>query len=242
MANFNTHFTVSAGASALLSSTLLSMGILAPQEAIGAFFLGTLGGLLPDIDSAYSTSIKISFNIFSFLATMIVIFLQYVHYSLVEMFLIAFGVFISIRYVFLEIFRKISTHRGMFHSIPVAIIWGLLLVIFLHLFFGLNPLISWIYGFMISSGYIVHLLLDELYSVDLGNARIKKSFGTAFKFFNFKSSFGTLQTLLIYGSIYLLLGIAPDSSLFIETLFSKESWLTLQTILLPLDGKWFIHS
>jgi membrane-bound metal-dependent hydrolase YbcI (DUF457 family) len=240
MANFNTHFTVSAGASALVSSTLLSMDILAPQEALVSFFLGSLGGLLPDIDSAYSTSIKIGFNIFSFLATITVIFLYYKHYSLVELIILSCGVFISIRYLFLEIFRKISTHRGMFHSIPVAIIWGLLVVILFD-FLELKILTSWVYGLMVTIGYIVHLLLDELYSVDLGNIRMKKSFGTAFKFFSIQTTFGTIQTIFIYIFLVLLFNKAPNPSVFVETLFTQEAWLTFQDILLPSDGKWFTH-
>ena len=241
MANFNTHFTVSAGASALISSTLLSMGILEPQEALGAFLLGTLGGLLPDIDSAYSTSIKIGFNIFSFLATITLIFLQYQHYSLVEIIIMSFCLFISIRYLFLEIFRKISTHRGMIHSIPVSVLWGLVIVVLFD-FLKLDILLSWIYGFMITSGYIVHLLLDELYSVDLGNVRMKKSFGTAFKFFSFQTTFTSIQTIAIYISIVLLFKIAPDSSVFVERLFSQEAFLDFKEVLLPSDGKWFMHS
>ena len=241
MANFNTHFTVAAGASAIVSSTLLSMEILAPQEAISAFFLGTLGGLLPDVDSAHSTSIKVGFNVLSFLATIMLIFLKVHSYSLVEIFIMSIIVFTTIRYLFLGIFRKISKHRGMFHSIPVAIIWGILIASFVHVSFGLNSLVSWIYGLVITIGYIVHLTLDELYSVDLENARMKKSFGTAFKFFNFKTTFSTIQTLLIYASIPLLLQIAPDSSLFIHTIFSHESWLTFKEIIIPYDGKWFLH-
>lgn len=126
MANFNTHFMVASIASAVVSGTLLSMEVLSPQEAVYAFGLGTLGGLLPDVDSAHSKSIRVGFNVLSLLMTIMIIFVKSSTYSLIEMFTVVGLVFVGIRYAMLDIFRKISKHRGMFHSIPVALIWGLL--------------------------------------------------------------------------------------------------------------------
>ncbi len=241
MANFNTHFMVGAGASAMVSGTILSMEITSPEEAVYAFALGTLGALLPDVDSAHSTSIKVGFNVLSILMTIMVIFVKSSTYSLIEMSIVASLVFIGIRYALLDIFRKISKHRGMFHSIPVAIIWGIVIAILMQYFFGLNSLISWVYGFMVTTGYFVHLILDETYSVDLGNRRVKKSFGTAMKLGKIKTTKDKIQTAIIYISIPLLLSIAPDRTLFINALFSYDAWLTFKDILLPYDGKWFLH-
>jgi len=241
MANFNTHFTVAAGASSVVSATLLSMEVVSPEEAVIAFFLGTLGGLLPDVDSAHSTSIKVGFNVLSVLMTIMVIFIKTSVYSLVEMFIIAGLVFVGIRYALLDVFRKISKHRGMFHSIPVGIIWGIVISILMHFSFGLNSLISWVYGFMVTVGYFVHLILDETYSVDLGNRRMKKSAGTAFKLGKFKKTSDKIHTLIIYLSIPLLLSIAPETTLVINALFSNDAWLTFKDVLIPYDGKWFLH-
>jgi len=241
MANFNTHFTVAAGASSVVSATLLSMEVVSPEEAVIAFFLGTLGGLLPDVDSAHSTSIKVGFNVLSVLMTIMVIFIKTSVYSLVEMFIIAGLVFVGIRYALLDVFRKISKHRGMFHSIPVGIIWGIVISILMHFSFGLNSLISWVYGFMVTVGYFVHLILDETYSVDLGNRRMKKSAGTAFKLGKFKKTSDRIHTLIIYLSIPLLLSIAPETTLVINALFSHDAWLTFKDVLIPYDGKWFLH-
>ncbi len=241
MANFNTHFNVAAGASAVVSATLLSMEVVSPQEAVVAFFLGTLGGLLPDVDSPRSTSIKVAFNILSLLMTILIIFVKSSTYSLVEMVVVASLVFVAIRYAFLEFFRKISKHRGMFHSIPVAFLWGLVIAIVSQWFFDLNSLVSWVYGFMITLGYFVHLILDEIYSVDLGNRRMKKSSGTALKFGMFKNRQQQIQTVVIYLLIPLLFSIAPDTELVQTALFSKEAWLSFTDIILPYDGKWFFH-
>ena len=241
MANFNTHFTVAAGASAVVSATLLSMEVVTPEQAVIAFGLGTLGGLLPDVDSAHSTSIKVGFNVLSLLMTIMLIFVKSSTYSLVEMAIVASLVFVGIRYAFLEFFRKISKHRGMFHTVPVAVIWGIVVASMCQWFFDLNSLVSWVYGFMITWGYLVHLILDETYSVDLGNRRMKRSSGTAFKFGMFKNRNQQIQTAVIYASIPLLLLIAPETDLLQTAIFSQEAWLNFKDILLPYDGRWFFH-
>ena len=241
MANFNTHFTVAAGASAMVSGTLLSMEVVSPEQAVLAFAIGTLGGLLPDVDSSHSTSIKVGFNVLSLLLTIMLIFVKSSTYSLVEMFMVSILVFVAIRYAFLEFFRKISKHRGMFHSIPVGIIWGIVVSILAHIFFDLDALVSWVYGFMTTFGYLVHLTLDETYSVDLGNRRVKKSLGTALKLGMFKNTQQKIQTAMIYASIPFLLWFAPETSLIQNALFSQDAWLTFKDIIIPYDGKWFLH-
>lgn len=241
MANFNTHFTVAAGASALVSATLLSMEVVTPQEAVVAFGIGTLGGLLPDVDSSHSTSIKVGFNVLSLLMTIMLIFVKSSTYSLVEMLIVSALVFSAIRYAFLGFFRKISKHRGMFHTIPVAFIWGIVIAILCQWFFDLNSLVSWVYGFMVSFGYLVHLSLDELYSVDLGNRRMKKSSGTALKLGMFKNRQQQFHTLLIYATIPILFALAPDTAMITSALFSQDAWLNFKDIILPYDGRWFFH-
>lgn len=242
MANFNTHFTVAATASAVVSATLLSMEVVTPEQAVIAFSIGTLGGLLPDVDSSHSTSIKVGFNVLSLLMTIILIFVKSSSYSLIEMAVVSVIVFLGIRYAFLEFFRKISKHRGMFHTIPVALIWGIVVASLCQWFFGLNSLVSWVYGFMVTWGYLVHLILDETYSVDLGNRRMKKSSGTAFKFGMFKNRNQKIQTAIVYASIPLLLiFIAPSTELLQTAIFSQEAWLNFKDIIVPHDGRWFFH-
>jgi len=241
MANFNTHFTVAATASAVVSATLLSMEVVSPEQAVIAFGIGTLGGLLPDVDSSHSTSIKVGFNVLSLLMTIMLIFVKSSTYSLIEMAVVSVLVFMGIRYAFLEFFRKISKHRGMFHTVPVALIWGIVVASMSQWFFGLNSLVSWVYGFMITWGYLVHLILDETYSVDLGNRRMKKSSGTAFKFGMFKNRNQKIQTAVVYASIPLLLSVAPETNLVERALFSHEAWLNFKEIIVPHDGRWFFH-
>jgi hypothetical protein len=56
-------------------------------------------------------------------------------------------------------------------------------------------------GILLFSGYITHLVLDELYAVNLAGLELKKSFGTALKFINIG---GIIPSLIVYGCIILL--------------------------------------
>ncbi len=241
MANFNTHFAVGATSSAIITGVLLSMKVVEPTEAIMAFAIGTFGSLMPDIDADNSKSIDIGFTVISLLTTILFVFAKSNIYSLVEMLIMGGVIFSSIRFGFIGIFRKLSRHRGIFHSIPMALIWGVGTVIISYYSFKLDSLISWIYGIMISFGYIVHLILDEIYSVDLGNRRVKKSAGTAFKFFSINSNMDAIKYIFIYFILIALFMYSPDTSIIKQALFSHNAWLNFKNVLLPYDGKWFIQ-
>jgi hypothetical protein len=241
MANFNTHFAVAGVASAIVSGTLLSMEVVSPNQAVVAFALGTFGGLMPDLDSDNSKAIKVGFTVISLLITTIFVFIKSYSYSIVEMLIMSAVIFYTIRFGVISLFRKISKHRGMFHSIPVALMWGVGTAILMHLFFGLNALVAWVYGFMMFFGYMVHLILDEVYSVDLGNRRVKKSFGTALKFYKLRTQTDKLQNIIIYAMLIFMLYLVPDTTMLQDVLFSKEAWMNFKDVLLPYDGKWFFH-
>ncbi len=158
MANFKTHFAVGATSSAVLSGVLLSMKVLTPVEAILAFGIGTFGSLLPDIDADNSKSIQIAFTIISLLVTTIFIFAKTAEYSIIELLIMSGIIFGTVRFGFIGVFRKISRHRGMFHSVPLGLIFGVGTTVLMHSFFGINSFTSWVYGIMMSFGYIVHLI------------------------------------------------------------------------------------
>ncbi|MBD3795213.1 MAG: metal-dependent hydrolase [Epsilonproteobacteria bacterium] len=239
MANFETHFKVATLASAIISSTLLTTHTIEPNHAVLAFGFGILGGILPDIDSSNSKPITIAFNLISLFLAIIAVFIKADVYSVAEMIIMAGGIFMIIRYGLIEIFRKFVTHRGMFHSIPTATLWGVIVAIIMHYLFDYDELVSWIYGLMTTLGYIVHLTLDEFYSVDLYNRRMKKSFGTALKFFMLDKPQDKLYTISIYLALFMLISIAPDYHFFVDSIFSDEALKNFQTVLVPSDGKWF---
>src|SRR5262249_47510635 len=91
------------------------------------------------------------------------------------------GLYLVIRYGLCALFKKVTVHRGMFHSVPAMLIAGL----FVFLAYQSPSLLIRVYlagGIML--GFFSHLLLDELCSVDLTGARLRlnKYAGSALKF------------------------------------------------------------
>ncbi len=97
---------------------------------------------------------------------------------------------------------RFTVHRGIFHSVLALVFFSLLMVCVSDYAFRQNPIYAWLNGFFLGFGFLVHLLLDEIYSVDLSNRRIKKSFGTALKLINYKnlpsSALMMLLTIFFY--------------------------------------------
>ncbi|MFP3830603.1 hypothetical protein, partial [Pseudomonas sp. SIMBA_021] len=55
---------------------------------------------------------------------------------------------------------------------------------------------AWLTGGCILLGGFIHLLLDEIYSVDLSNVEIKRSFGSALKVAEFDNKLITLASII----------------------------------------------
>jgi hypothetical protein len=62
---------------------------------------------------------------------------------------------------------------------------------------------AWAHGLALVAGTIIHLLLDEMYSVDLVGSRLKRSFGTAFKLFDYREPGNSVIMLMMAA------GLAP---------------------------------
>ena len=100
------------------------------------------------------------------------------------------------------LFNALTVHRGVFHSVLAALFFALLMTCISYHFLHWDVLHAWLNGIFIAVGFIVHLLLDELYSVDLSNSRMKNSFGTALKLFSHSnltaSSLMAIFTIMLY--------------------------------------------
>ncbi len=75
--------------------------------------------------------------------------------------------------------RRLTVHRGMSHSVPTCLVWGALA--YLYYPSGYHP-IRVAMALAVILGFLSHLLLDEVCSVDLKGARVNRAFGTALKF------------------------------------------------------------
>jgi hypothetical protein len=238
MANFKTHLFAAAGLSGVAAIACMKAGVVASAETPLLLGLGALGGLLPDIDSDHSVPIKISFNLLAFALAFLVMFLFVGRYTVLELAAVWLGVFVAVRYFVLELFVSFTTHRGAIHSLLAGGFFSLCTISLSHHLFSKPYSIAWVYGTFVGFGFIVHLLLDELFSVDLLNRRIKRSFGSALKIISLKNWRATVLLLLATASIYSTVNY-PNG--FYPTAWNKfEAHYTGHTPwLMPSDGLWF---
>ncbi len=181
MANFNTHVTGAAAFSGLLSTMFLKADLVALPDAFLLAFSGVVGGILPDIDLKYSHPSKIVFTTLGVLISLTWVFSSDASLSVVELWFFGLLLFLFIRYPLWAGFDKFTVHRGSLHSIAAAIMFGLGAVVLTHRCFNQPADVAWLAGVFVFLGCVFHLALDELYSVDFMDQRIKKSFGSAMK-------------------------------------------------------------
>jgi membrane-bound metal-dependent hydrolase YbcI (DUF457 family) len=202
MANFNTHLSMALVISTGAAIAAVNVNLITNADMAWLIFLGTLGGLLPDIDATNSKPAKMLFFILALIGTSAAIDLFKNSYPPYPLLGIIAGTYLSIRYVMFALFNKLTVHRGVFHSILAALFFALLTTCISYYIMHLDVLRAWVSGIFIALGIIVHLLLDEIYSVDLSNTKIKKSFGSALKLFSTNSMTASILmaicTLMLY--------------------------------------------
>jgi membrane-bound metal-dependent hydrolase YbcI (DUF457 family) len=236
MADFKTHLAVGSTVSGVVAIGCLVAGIATPKEVAVLFCAGTIGGVLPDIDSDHATPVRLLFDFLAIVIAFLTVFSRSEAFSIVELVCLWIIVDVTIRYVPYKIFAKFTVHRGIFHSLLAAIFFGFLTTAAASRLFGLDAQSAWLVGSFVSLGYVTHLLLDEIYSVDLMGANIKQSFGTAIKFASFKNWKASIALGAATVALFFMATPAPD--LFLRTMASKRTYESIQARLLPKD-RWF---
>lgn len=200
MANFNTHLSVALVASTATATLGLTMGLYSPVVMVLLSLTGAVGGLLPDIDLDNAKIARIGFNFASIVIASYAIAL-YASFALVSFItlLIYWGALVLLlRFGVFALFSRITRHRGMVHSVPYMATLALLSVYGFYYFMPTGWL-AWAFGAFLFFGAMIHLLLDEIYSVNIFGLKLKKSFGSALKFFSKKQlpNYVLLYTLLV---------------------------------------------
>jgi len=234
LANFKTHMVVGATVSGVSSTLLLSAGNITDSDALLLFTLGTIGSLLPDIDSKTSIPFKVTFTLLSVFLSFIMIFSK-ANYSLIEQLILWLASFYFMKLIVMKLFIELTSHRGIFHSIPMGFLLGILGTMLLKTLFWIDSSIAVWSGFFITLGFLTHLILDEVYSVDLANKRMKKSFGTAFTFYKKNNVFGTF---VLYFLIIALFQNIANYTIVTDTIFSQTFYINLWDNIFPQD-RWF---
>jgi len=220
MANFTTHFNVASFVSAVGAGVMYYSGLVDKLDSMLLFVGGIIGGIMPDIDSDNSTPTKMMRYFFANVISFFVLFNFIGKYPILNLIIIWVLTFLFV-ILLLDLFNKITSHRGMFHSIPAGLIFWLISTLLLYYFFKMNYLISWYFGMFVFIGYIVHLTLDEIYSVDIKGQRLKKSFGTALKFWSKDAK----STALFYLVLFSLFVVTPHKKDFVNS-FTKFDIIT----------------
>lgn len=162
------------------ATALLSTLLISPLEALYLALIGSFGGFLPDIDSDNSHALTIIFTLISVIFSFITVIFIYNQVSVLELWLAAAAVFLFNQYCVRALFERLTVHRGNYHSLLACVLFSLLSVATCH-FLKLSDFFSWAAGTFTFLGMLTHLVLDEIYSVDLMNISIKRSFGSAIK-------------------------------------------------------------
>lgn len=143
--------------------------------------LCSVSGMLPDLDSDSGRPLRETTAMASAVVPMLMLHrFQRLELSHEMMVLIAGLVYILMRFVVAEIFRRYTVHRGMWHSLPAAAIVGMAAFLIIS---GEDISIRLYKTSGVLLGFLSHLILDEIWSIDFRGARFrfKKSFGTALK-------------------------------------------------------------
>jgi membrane-bound metal-dependent hydrolase YbcI (DUF457 family) len=179
MAGFRTH---------IATSTTLGIGYAAgahyffqvPLEScVLAGGLCSISGMLPDLDSDSGVPLRESVA-FAAAAVPVMMIRRFERLGMpLEMMILAgMGIYLVIRFGLAMLLKKYTVHRGMFHSLPAALVAAeVAFLIFDHE----NLWLRYYTAAAVLLGFFSHLVLDEIWSLDLRRLRVKKSFGTAMK-------------------------------------------------------------
>jgi len=208
MANFQTHISASTLLGVAYGTIAYTQFGIPGGHCCVAAGLCSVAGMLPDLDHKLGVPLREMLCFVSVLVPMLMLRrFEEMGLNPEQMVFVSGVLYVLIRFVGGELFRKFTVHRGMWHSIPAAVLAGM--VTYLVCLSPENE-IRLMKSWAVVLGFMLHLLLDELYSVDLMGRRIKKSSGTAMKFVGKRSG----PNLLVYANIIIIAGfIASDDVL-----------------------------
>jgi len=220
VADFKTHITGSTIVGAAYGYWGTFHQGMSVESGLLAAGLCSVAGMLPDLDSNSGVPLRET----SMFAAAVVPMLMINRFRDLElspeaMALAAMLIYITIRFFVVEIFRRYTVHRGMWHSIPAAASVGILAYLVMPTpSEGARVFKST----AVVLGFMVHLILDEIWSVDYrhGRFRLKKSFGTALKFWGNDIS----GNLSVYAKLILFAYMAWGDQDIIERLKERERW------------------
>jgi membrane-bound metal-dependent hydrolase YbcI (DUF457 family) len=141
-----------------------------------AFLAGLSGGLVPDLDSDASKSLRISGAIVGLgVAAAVVGYVsspgQFLNrpWPAQSTAIAAIGSFFLFNAIFVEIIKRRTKHRGLFHSFAVPFLYGGLWAVMVSSSGGLTVMAVWLVAIV---GVFTHLLLDAGQSMSFNPLKI----------------------------------------------------------------------
>lgn len=180
MAAFREHITFSSCLGAAYGFALSRLGYNWIHCALAGALCG-VAGMLPDLDSASGRPVRELFGVFAVVAALLLSRrMQEAGATPEGIILAAAVVYMVVRYGVSWLFRHLTVHRGMFHSLPAAVI-AAELVFLTHI--SPDAMAGAVLGGGVFLGFVSHLVLDEIYSVDLRglHVRLNQAAGSALK-------------------------------------------------------------
>ena len=197
MANFPTHAATGAFVGFAYGLAAHTVWEVTLPAAVLSGGLCAVAALLPDVDSDNAVILR---ELLAFVAAIIPMLLldRFRELQLPQETIVAITglMYVIIRFGCGGIVRRTTVHRGMWHSIPAAALASFV-IYFICACPDLKPRL--VKAIAVAVGYLWHLLLDEFWSVERAGAsiRVKRSFGTALKFFGKRPG----PNILVYGAL-----------------------------------------
>lgn len=221
MADFKTHI----GTSTLIGIGYGAVGGLAGAPVSTCLVAGGLcsvSGMLPDLDSDSGKPVRemMAFMAAVVPALMLPRFLQ-MGWGPEHIALAAAMLYLAIRFGVAELFKRYTVHRGMWHSLPATATAGLLAFLIVS---GDSPEIRLFKTGAVVLGFLTHLVLDEICSLNVrrGRLRIKKSFGSAIKLWSKRSLWANVST---YGKVIVLIAVVIGDPYLMHQLGAEQPGL-----------------
>lgn len=224
MAGFKTHLTV---------STIMGLGYggaaywfydVAPPTCVLAGGLCAVSGMLPDVDSDSGRPLRESIAFAAAVVPMMLVD-RLSKFNLATETIVLTGAFayLIIRFGISAFVRKVTVHRGMFHSLPAAVIFGEIAFLLTS---GEDVNLRYYKAGGVVLGYVSHLLLDEIYSIQMhrGRLRLKSSFGTGIKVFGHQF----LPNLVTYALLALFTMIAIKEPGWMRGVYQRHQQYAVQ--------------
>lgn len=168
--------------------------------------LCAVAGMLPDLDSDSGKPTREMFGVTAVAVPLLLLRrLHHAGWSPEQTVLFAGALYLAIRFGVSWVFKHLTAHRGMFHSLPAALI-AAEITFLAHNCPEAGGRLMLAGGVFL--GFLSHLVLDEIYSVNAQGLKVRfnKAAGSALKLFS-ASIPATLLTWAILAGLTYLVGV-----------------------------------